>query len=200
MYPLDVSFLPVPDENQHDPKIGMQGWGYLPYDNPQLQEWVSAIGREHKIKTMFEIGTFAGYSTTMFLEHLYYLNKIITIDPNRFSIGAGIALEERYGHRVEYKKIKSTDYGGTWDERYDMVFIDGNHSGDVPYLDIQLALSFNPKVIMMDNIELPDVQRAVKKSGLFDLIYNPDYFYYTNEHRGRRQPGILGAFNVRNTL
>ena len=64
-----------------------------------------------------------------------------------------------------------------------MVFIDGNHSGDVPYHDIELALSFNPKVIMMDNVELPDVQRAVKKAGLFDLIYDPDYFYYTNEHR-----------------
>ena len=71
MYPLDVSFLPIPDKNQHDPKIGMQGWGYLPYNDPRLQEWVSAIGREHKIKTMFEIGTFAGYSATLFLEHLY---------------------------------------------------------------------------------------------------------------------------------
>tara|TARA_R110002072_G_scaffold300204_1_gene477130 strand:- start:154 stop:756 length:603 start_codon:yes stop_codon:yes gene_type:complete len=200
MYPLDVSFLPIPDENQHDPKIGKQGWGYLPYDNPLLQEWVATIGRKYKIKTMFEIGTFAGYSATMFLEHLYYLNKITTIDPNNFSVGSGVALEQRYGNRVEYQKIKSTDYHGTWGECYDMVFIDGSHNGDVPYLDIQLALSLNPKVIMMDNIELPAVQRAIKKSGLFDLIYDPNYFYYTNEHRGRRQPGILGAFNVRNTL
>ena len=81
-----------------------------------------------------------------------------------------------------------------------MVFIDGSHNGDVPYFDIELALSFNPKVIMMDNVELPDVQRAVKKASLFDLIHDPDYFYYTNEHRGRRQPGILGVFNVRNTI
>ena len=71
MYPLDVSFLPIPDENQHDPKIGKQGWGYLPYDNPLLQEWVATIGRKYKIKTMFEIGTFAGYSATMFLEQLF---------------------------------------------------------------------------------------------------------------------------------
>ena len=191
---LDVSFLPVPDENQHDPKIGMQGWGYLPYNNPQLHEWVANIGKKYKIKTVFEIGTFAGYSTTLFLEHLYHLDKIKTIDPNNFSVGAGAALKKKYGHRVEYQKITSTYYVKSTGEHYDMVFIDGSHNGNVPYLDIQLALSFNPKVIMMDNIELPDVQRAVKKSGLFDLIHDPDYFYYTNEHRGRRQPGILGVF------
>lgn len=194
MYELDVSFLPIPDENQHDPKIGMQGWGYLPYTDSTLLEWITEIGRVYHIKTMLEIGTFAGYSAAMFLEKFEYLDKLVTIDPNNFSVGAGKALEDKYGDRVEYRQMKSGDLAKG--QNYDLVFIDGNHTKDAPHNDILLAKSMNPKIIMMDNIELPDVQRAVKRNGLFDLKHDPEYLYYTSEHRGRRQPGILGVFNV----
>jgi len=189
---IDVSFLPVPDPNQHDPEVGKQGWGYLPYNDPDLLEWFESVGYQNKIKTVFEIGTFAGYSATMFLEMFPFLEKITTIDPNLFSVKAGVALKEKYGDRVEFVNSSS----GTYKDRdqVDLVYIDGNHQDPRPQKDIQMALQMKPRFIMMDNIELPDVRRAVKMNNLFNLEHDPKYFYYTNEHRGRRQPGIIGLF------
>ena len=191
---IDVSFLPVPDENQHDPKIGMQGWGYLPYNDPELLEWFEAVGYQNRIKTVFEIGTFAGYSATMFLEMFPYLEKITTIDPNHFSVKAGAALKQKYGDKVEF--IQTTS--GWYKERdqVDLVYIDGSHIHPKPARDIDMALAMKPRFIMMDNIELPGVRKAVQRFKLMDIKYNPQYFYYTNEHRGKRSPGIIGLFDV----
>ena len=189
---IDVSFLPVPDENCHDPEIGRQGWGYLPYNNPDLLEWFQRVGEHNKIKTVFEIGTFAGYSATIFLEMFPDLEKITTIDPNRFSPKAGAALKERYGDRVEFLNVSSGMYRDR--TQVDLVYIDGNHKDPKPQEDLVMALEMRPRFIMMDNVELPDVRHAIKKYGLMDIEFDPQYFYYTNEHRGRRAPGIIGLF------
>jgi len=189
---IDVSFLPVPDPNQHDPEVGKQAWGYLPYNDPDLLEWFESVGYQNKIKTVFEIGTFAGYSATMFLEMFPFLEKITTIDPNLFSVKAGVALKEKYGDRVEFIPSSS----GMYKERdqVDLVYIDGDHIHPKPMEDIDMAFEMKPRFIMMDNVELPDVRRAIKRFELMDLKYDPQYFYYTNTHKNRRSPGIIGLF------
>ena len=193
---IDVSFLPVPDENQHDPDLGKQGWGYLPYENPDLLDWFHQIGSNHKIKTVLEIGTFAGYSATIFLELFPYLEKITTIDPNPFSVKAGAALKEKYGDKVEFIHCGSGQFNKqiSEDDTYDLVYIDGDHISPKPWDDIFMAKKLNPRFILMDNVELPDVRKACKAHSIFDLKHDPQYFYYTAEHRGRRSPGIIGLF------
>jgi len=205
---IDVSFLPKPNPNLRqevlceDKKIaggyfkGQESWGYLPYQNPDLLDWFKLIGEKYKIESVFEIGTFAGYSATIFLEQFSYLKKIVTIDTLEISDRAGKALKEKYGDRVEHISASSRYYEPT--DNFDLVFIDGNHNGKKPYEDTILAGKMNPKFLMYDNVELPDVHLALKKANLFNIEYNPQFFFYVNEHNEKRQPGILGVFETEN--
>jgi len=210
---IDVSFLPTPDiVSSLSTKVagkpildsgvegglfvGGEGWGYLPYQNPDLLDWFKSIGEKYKIESVFEIGTYAGYSATIFLEQFPHLKKIVTIDNAEISVRAGKALKEKYGDKVEAISASSRFYEPTGN--FELVFIDGNHNGKKPYDDTILAGKMNPKILMYDNIELPDVQKAIKVANLNDIKYNPQYFFYVNEHKGKRQPGILGVFETEN--
>ena len=71
------------------------------------------------------------------------------------------------------------------------MFIDGSHTYRHVKSDIKVMKRMQPKWVLFDNIELPDVRRAVKEAGLFKSEMNPEYFFYTNTHKGSTQPGIF---------
>ena len=71
------------------------------------------------------------------------------------------------------------------------MFIDGSHTYKHVKSDIQVMKRIKPKWVLFDNIELPDVRRAVKEAGLFKAELNPEYFFYVNTHKGNTQPGIF---------
>lgn len=192
--PIDISFLPVPDENCHDPKVGKQGWGSLPVENRDLIEKFRIWFMKTQARNILEIGTFAGHSATLFLE-TFDVDLLLSLDPNVFSRKAALAILEKYGDKFNFRNIKSKH----WDRKGidpDLVYIDGSHTWPNPDLDIELAFDMKPKWIMMDNIELPDVRKAIRRKNLMQEKYDPDYFYYTTRHNGRISPGILGLFDV----
>ena len=71
------------------------------------------------------------------------------------------------------------------------MFIDGSHKYERVKSDIQVMKRMQPKWVLFDNVELPDVRRAVKEAGLFKVELDPEYFFYVNEHKGIRAPGIF---------
>lgn len=50
-----------------------------------------------------------------------------------------------------------------FEDEYDLIFIDGDHTLDAIRRDINTALNFNPKYILFDDYDHPDHRRDVKK-------------------------------------
>lgn len=153
-------------------------------ENPSLYNWPSikedhialmSIISKFNIKTIFEFGTWEGYTTQLMSLHPN-VNKIVTLDINNefdvdYEHGAhGKTNKDNYGKYFKgNKKITqvfcdSLKFEPT--ENFDMVFIDGNHNSEHVKNDTELALKMNPKVIAWHDYESPG---------------NPDVTYYISD-------------------
>ena len=136
---------------------GTQEWGGMRF-NPPYQwnakpnvEWFGLVQLLSTINFvdghMIEIGTYAGESTSMFASSGKF-KKIHTIDPYDFPQGYQVLMEARINTRFWY----NIHFYKTWshkihnhfkDGMFDLVYIDGDHSGESVRRDIELYL---PKV------------------------------------------------------
>ena len=124
---------------------------------------------EHNIKSVFEIGTWKGYTSALINSHPQ-IEKVKTIDINEeivtdYKHATHILRDKKFygeyikGTDVELEFCDSKKYTPAENEQYDMVFIDGNHAYDYIENDTKLALSLNPKIIVWHDYESsnPDV-------------------------------------------
>ncbi len=110
-----------------------------------------------KIKTIFEIGTWEGFTSAL-LCRIPSVKKIVALD-----ICDELNVEYNHGmhplsNRKRYGKYarKSKKYSIIFEDsktyepkdEFEMVFIDGDHSYDGVKNDTELALKMNPKVIV----------------------------------------------------
>jgi len=125
-----------------------QQWPTCKEDHIALIELIE----KYSIKSILEIGTWFGWTTL--LMWLYpNIKKVKTIE-----------LGEEYGHLI-HKKMNKEFYGSYFrntpvkmifcdstkfktNEKFDMVFIDGDHDCEHVEKDTKLALGINPKIIV----------------------------------------------------
>jgi predicted O-methyltransferase YrrM len=99
--------------------------------------------------TVLEIGTHIGASTVHFAAALRQTGgRLVTVDVEDVnetwvkygSMAPPAELATRVGGRVEFLEADSLDYMHTTGERFDLVFLDGNHDADAVYQEVPAAL------------------------------------------------------------
>lgn len=123
-----------------------------------FKEAIQDILSISKPKYMLEIGFNIGYSATMWLHHSTIFNTQLTsvdIGWHNDTIKASIAVQERYPERFEFilSDSRKVDLPNN---KYDLVFIDGDHGKDGVLSDINLAVNLNIPYLVFDDWHIDD--------------------------------------------
>ena len=186
---VNTSFLLRPQPEKEGEKYNGQGWGYLDPNNESVYSCWKTIQEQITPRNIVEIGMFAGHSTATMLT-LWPKANIISYDPGSFARKSNNKLRERFGLRFEFRPFAINEYPHLPTD-VDLMFIDGSHKYEKVKTDIEYAKKIKPKYILFDNIELSEVRKAVKEAGFMSSEIQPQYLFYTCEHKGIFAPGIL---------
>ena len=152
----------------------------------EFENWVAMEGdfavlasliNDFKIKSVFEIGTWKGYTSAMML-NLPTIKRIKAIDindsfnlPNIGNPTHPLSSPEIYGeYAKKHAKLLKKKYELVFcdsklyepTEQFDLVFIDGDHSYEYVRTDTELAFKLKPKVIVWhDYPNEPGVQKRL---------------------------------------
>lgn len=175
-----------------------------PYNWPSVKEdhlALMSIIDKFNIKTIFEFGTWEGYTTQLLSLHPN-VTKITTLDIHE-------NIDVAYEHRA-HNKTNINNYGKYFKgnkkitqifcdslkfnpiENVDMVFIDANHDYEHVKNDTELALKMNPKVIAWHDYHSPGnigveiyIDELIAKD--YNIIHIPDsvvaYWEVENESK-----------------
>ena len=187
---IDTSFLLTPVPEKEGEKVNGEGWGFSNPSNPSIIKMWETIKTKVNATSIFEVGMFAGHSTVMMLETFPFAT-VTSFDPGQFSRRAAVPIQKKYPNRFIFWAVGIDRYEQRDPIDLDLMFIDGSHTYKHVKSDIQGMNRMQPKWVLFDNIELPDVRRAIKEAGLFKTEMNPEYFFYVNEHKGNTSPGIF---------
>lgn len=176
-------------------------WGGTDLNNPDMiNPWLE-MQEIINPKKVIEIGMFAGHASLLMMNVFKNLESLESYDPSDVSASNARQIKKYYPQHTFYKEA-------IWgnEQRHsdiDLIFVDGQHMGDSPAKDIRSCLKIKPRYLLVDNIELNDVRRASKQIyKLWDLKYDPKYYFYTNEKYSSEQkyfarsPGIMGLFKM----
>ena len=109
--------------------------------------FIQNILKKYNIKTIAEIGFNAGHSSALFL-HNTSIRRLLSFDLcNHTYSGKSIEyIKTTFKNRFRIVCGDSTKTIPTYSgSRYDLVFIDGGHYGNIPYLDIQNTMKYLSK-------------------------------------------------------
>tara|TARA_R100001460_G_scaffold107554_1_gene156480 strand:- start:1932 stop:2486 length:555 start_codon:yes stop_codon:yes gene_type:complete len=168
---------------QHLEKMSRAVTGEVDYDNHwQVLKSMCDIA---KPKNILELGFNRGSSCLMFLYASEAQIHSIDILPE---IAVQSSLEEinkHFGDRFKYTTLDHKDIGGQIDnfkDKYDFVFIDGNHTYEGMLRDAKNAISMNAKYLGFDDYYHPahskDCHKIVEELGLEMVI---EYKNYTGQ-------------------
>lgn len=187
MLNIDTSFLLKPNPPAKGEKDNGEGWGYMDPNNPHILKIFQELKNKLSPKNIFEIGMFAGHSTVSFLQ-IWPQSNVQSCDPGIFSQRSYKNIEEKYPDRFKFYSKKP-------DPRnlnpIDLLFIDGNHSYDSVMKDIAFMRVLKPKWVLFDNVEVYGVRKAIREMGYDAEDLDPQYYFYINTHKGKRNPGIM---------
>ena len=131
---------------------------------PFLREILDKV----KPKKILEFGFNAGHSSTIFLTLTDA--EVISADPGNAWVWVGSnEVKEMFGKRFKFFNTSSQDselYQHLLSIQYqpDLVFVDGDHSYEGCYRDLELSFKFSSEYILVDNLEDTDnVGNAVNK-------------------------------------
>ena len=119
--------------------------------------YINNILDKYKIRNVCEIGFNAGHSATLFLNHKRNINNLQSFDlcNHKYSESCIKYIKLKYKSRFNIKcgdsKITIPKYKGP---KFDLVFIDGGHFDNMPYIDIQNTIKFLSKpgtLILLDD-------------------------------------------------
>lgn len=176
-------------------------WGGTDLNNPDMiNPWLE-MQEIINPKKVIEIGMFAGHASLLMMNVFKNLESLESYDPSGVSEKNARQIKKYYPQHTFYKEA-------IWgnEQRHsdiDLIFVDGQHTGDAPSKDIRSSLKIKPRYLLVDNLELVDVRIAAKRLyKLWDVKYDPKYYFYTNEKYSSEQkyfarsPGIMGLFKM----
>jgi len=186
---VNTNFLVRPNPEKPGERYNGQGWGFLDPNNDSVYSCWKIIQQQVNPTNILEIGFFAGHSATTML-NIWPQSKLISYDPGSFARTSYIKVSERFGKRFEFRPYAINEYP-VIPTNIDLMFIDGSHRYDKVKIDIEYAKKIKPKYLLFDNVELHEVRKAIKESGYMNEEMNPQYLFYTCNHKGICAPGIL---------
>lgn len=192
------NLLDIDDHYLHFPK---DKWGWTDLNNPDMvNPWIE-IQEIVNPKKVIEIGMFAGHSSLLMMTVFKNLQSLVSYDPSDVSESNARQIKKFWPQHTYYKDA-------IWNNEYrhsdiDLIFVDGKHTDNRPYIDITSCFEIKPKYIVVDNIEVPDVRDATKLAfNMFSLKYEPMYWFYTNikyavtKKSYLKTPSIMGLFKM----
>ena len=176
-------------------------WGGTDLNNPDMiNPWIE-IQEIVNPKRVVEIGMWAGHASLVMMSVFKNLESLVSYDPSPVSKSNARQIKKYWPQHHFYQE---PIWGN--EERHtdiDLIFVDGNHSGDAPFKDLRSCFEIKPRYIVIDNLEMVDVRKAVRnKYKLYDVKYDPIYWSYVNEKYSSEQkytmrsPGIMGLFKI----
>lgn len=189
--------------DDHYLRYPLDQWGGTDLNNPDMiNPWLE-IQKIVNPKKVIEIGMWAGHASLVMMTVFENLQSLVSYDPSNVSELNAKQIKKYWPKHTFFKEaIQNREYRHT---DIDLVFVDGNHLGDQPRKDLRSCMKIKPRYILADNIELKDVRNALKiHYKMFDVKYDPKYFFYTNEKYSSEQqyfarsPGIMGLFKMEN--
>lgn len=176
-------------------------WGGTDLNNPDMvNAWID-IQNIVNPKKVIEIGMWAGHGTLLMMNVFKNLQSIVSYDPGDVSEQNARQIKKYY---PKFNFYKEPIWGN--EHRHsdvDLIFVDGHHMSDAPRKDLISCYKIKPRYILVDNLELDPVRHATKiKFKLWDVKYDPKYYFYTNEKYSSEQkyyarsPGIMSLFKM----
>lgn len=140
---------------------------------------------------VLEIGLNGGHSAEVFLQNCPNLERFVSIDINwhPYTEHAVEYLSAKYHQRFVFiagdSIVKVPELAALCpEEKFDLIFIDGNHSYDYCLLDIlnARALARSNALILIDDYDSPSVQQAVRKCQEMQILEVCDTHHSQDSH------------------
>ena len=165
--------------------------GKLNFQKPFLKKFLK---EESWIKNILEIGFNAGHSADFMLsQRSDILVTSIDIAKHQYTVPCANFLSEKHSDRLKFMIGDSRYTLGEINDKFDFIFIDGGHFGDIPRQDMINCkrLSHDKTIIMLDDYQTSHpYQINVKKC--FDELHDEGFVEPIGlPHRGGRDGWIL---------
>lgn len=186
---IDTSYLKLPDQDS---------WGYTNVDDSNIISAFTAVNDIVSPVNVLEIGMFAGHSTLLMLSLFKNIKTITSYDPSKVSLHSAPEILKRF---PQFQFHNSPIWGHEDDyvnSNIDLIYVDGDHQTPSVLKDIVSSFHILPRFILFDNVEHGGVSGALRRSGLYNVKYNPKYFFYTNTFKNQHKPGILMLIDLQN--
>jgi hypothetical protein len=186
--------------DDHYLKFPKDGWGHTDVNNEDMVNAFKVVNEIVRPKNVIEIGMFAGHGTLLMFNIFDQIESITSYDPSDVSAQNARQIRKYHNHTFYKEPIWGNEHRHS---NVDLVFVDGNHTGNAPSKDMKSASIIKPRYVLVDNIEHDAVRITTKREyKLWDVKYDPQYYFYTNEkyssvtQRVLRSPGIMGLFKM----
>jgi predicted O-methyltransferase YrrM len=147
---------------------------FLPSIGPLKGKIVEKVIKEHKPKTILEVGTLYGYSAILMARLLPPAGKVITIEKDENSAKTARKYIEEAGlsEKIEVIAGDALDVIPKLKETFDMLFLDATKDEYYKYLKLAERNLKKGSVVMADNVgifedEMRDYLEYVRNSGKY---------------------------------
>lgn len=195
------NILDIDDHYLYYPK---DKWGGTDLNNPDMiYPWIE-MQDIIKPKKVIEIGMWAGHASLVMMTVFKNLESLVSYDPSPVSKQNARQIKKFWPQHTFYQEA----IWGNEDRHIDvdLIFVDGQHTGEAPAKDLKSCMKIKPRYIIMDNLEMHDVRQAARNLyKLYDVKYDPKYYFYSNtkwssqEKYNMKSPGIMGLFKMEGT-
>mgnify|MGYP001180394682 CR=1 FL=1 len=137
---------------------------------------IYSLIKKYKLKSYLEIGFGRGYSCmcAALAMHENGEGTIMTIDPAldpKFLETLSSTLPKEWFEKIQFIKGASQDYLETISDKFDFIYIDGDHRYEAVKRDWELCKDRYEKFLLFDDYHLPDkVQKDIDCSNVIDQI------------------------------
>lgn len=135
--------------------------------------------RKYNIESVLEIGFGRGYSSFCMAKAMSdhgIEGKITTVDPNlneEFLNGLTKVFRKEWFEKINFVKGYSQEFFNDNKEKYDLIFIDGDHRYEAVKTDWESSKDLFNKFILFDDYHLPSkVQKDIEVARVVDDIVN----------------------------
>lgn len=184
---IDTSYLYTPP---------VESWGYMDVNDSNIISAFEDVNNIVRPKNVIEIGMFAGHSTLVMLSLFKDMVSLTSYDPGAVSLKSSSEIKKRH---PAFSFVNSP----IWDNEdqhsdVDLIFVDGDHQEKPVLRDINSVFNILPRFVLFDNVEHGGVSAALRKTRLYNVNFNPKYYFYTNTFKNQHKPGIMMLLDLQN--
>ena len=200
---LDQDFVGIWKRKTGETPLGIYRFrGGLPYSE-YVQTLFTYLEENYKFKKILEIGFLYGHSATWFLEtfpkaHITSFDILktgCTIDGITY-VNYKLVTAKYGDNRFKFHRDSSIEIPKYYEPGvFDVAFVDGDHTCGGVVNDIETCFKLKIPLLIIDNMELPDQQRAV---GFYkdNLKLIKSFVYYTINRDGLTHKRFVNLYDV----